>query len=124
MTKAGGCRPVRSTSAAGHGGRPSRSGRPASIRPWTEERILVERAHLLRRLGRFARRGAAWEAIGAGAGPLSALAWIELAKLREHRLRDRPGAVRGRGAGPVRRRAAAAARPRGPRRSTGRSPGG
>lgn len=60
--------------------------------PWTEDRILVERARLLRRLGRFAEAVAVWEAIGAGAGPLSAGAWIEVAKLREHRLRDLPGA--------------------------------
>ncbi|HET9344498.1 MAG TPA: ribonuclease H-like domain-containing protein [Candidatus Limnocylindrales bacterium] len=60
--------------------------------PWTEDRILVERARLLRRLGRFAEAAAVWESIGAGAGPLSAHAWIEVAKLREHRLRDLPGA--------------------------------
>jgi RNase_H superfamily len=60
--------------------------------PWTEDRILVERARLLRRLGRFAEAALVWESIGAGAGPLSAHAWIEVAKLREHRLRDVPGA--------------------------------
>ena len=72
--------------------RGARSGRRGSISPWTEDRILVERARLLRRLGRFADAAAVWEAIGAGAGPLSAHAWIEVAKLREHRLRDLPGA--------------------------------
>jgi uncharacterized protein YprB with RNaseH-like and TPR domain len=61
--------------------------------PWTEDRILVERARLLRRLGRFAEAATVWESIGAGAGPLSAHAWIEVAKLREHRLHDLPGAV-------------------------------
>ena len=60
--------------------------------PWTEDRILVERARLLRRLGRFADAAGVWEAIGAGAGPLSAHAWIEVAKLREHRLHDLAGA--------------------------------
>ena len=60
--------------------------------PWTEDRILVERARLLRRLGRFDEAAVVWEAIGAGAGSLSAHAWIEVAKLREHRLRDLPGA--------------------------------
>ena len=67
----------------------------ASLRvdsPWTEDRILVERARLLRRLGRFAEAATVWESIAAGAGPLSAHAWIEVAKLREHRLRDLPGA--------------------------------
>jgi hypothetical protein len=61
--------------------------------PWTEDRILVERARLLRRLGRFAEAAAVWESIGAGAGPLSAHAWVEVAKLREHRLHDLPGAI-------------------------------
>jgi hypothetical protein len=61
--------------------------------PWTEERILVERARLLRRLGRYADAALAWEAIGAGAGPLSPHAWIEVAKLREHRLGDMAGAL-------------------------------
>jgi hypothetical protein len=79
-----------------YGGRPRRPavafGPPRVDSPWTEDRILVERARLLRRLGRFADAAAVWEAIGAGAGPLSAHAWIEVAKLREHRLRDLPGA--------------------------------
>jgi hypothetical protein len=61
--------------------------------PWTEDRILVERARILRRLGRFGEAALVWESIGAGAGPLSAHAWIEVAKLREHRLRDLPGAI-------------------------------
>jgi hypothetical protein len=60
--------------------------------PWTEDRILVERARLLRRLGRYVDAVDVWLAIAAGAGPLSAHAWIEVAKLREHRLRDVPGA--------------------------------
>ena len=65
---------------------------PRMDSPWTEDRILVERARLLRRLGRFADAAGVWEAIGAGAGPLSAHAWIEVAKLREHRLHDLAGA--------------------------------
>ena len=80
-----------------YGGRPGRRaaalGPPRVDSPWTEDRILVERARLLRRLGRFREAAAVWEAIGAGAGPLSAHAWIEVAKLREHRLHDVPGAV-------------------------------
>jgi hypothetical protein len=79
------------------GGRPARLAMafapPRVDSPWTEDRILVERARLLRRIGRYAEAAAVWEAIGAGAGPLSAHAWIEVAKLREHRLRDLPGAV-------------------------------
>ena len=65
---------------------------PRMDSPWTEDRILVERARLLRRLGRFTDAAGVWEAIGAGAGPLSAHAWIEVAKLREHRLHDLAGA--------------------------------
>lgn len=61
--------------------------------PWTEERILVERARLLRRLGRYEAAAAAWEALGSGAGNVSVLAWIEVAKLREHRLGDLRGAI-------------------------------
>jgi RNase_H superfamily len=78
------------------GGRPTRLatafGPPRVDSPWTEDRVLVERARILRRLGRFADAAAVWEAIGAGAGPLSAHGWIEVAKLREHRLHDLPGA--------------------------------
>jgi hypothetical protein len=61
--------------------------------PWTEERILVERARLLRRLGRFDEAATAWEGLAGGPGPLGAHAWIEVAKLREHRLSDLPGAL-------------------------------
>jgi tetratricopeptide (TPR) repeat protein len=60
--------------------------------PWTEERILVERARLLRRLGRYEAAAEAWEALAAGIGPIAVVAWIEVAKLREHRLGDLPGA--------------------------------
>jgi hypothetical protein len=80
-----------------YGGRPRRAvpalGPPRVDSPWTEDRILVERARLLRRLGRYADAAAVWESIGAGAGPLSAHAWIEVAKLREHRLHDLRGAL-------------------------------
>jgi hypothetical protein len=79
-----------------YGGRPTRLatafGPPRVDSPWTEDRVLVERARILRRLGRYADAAAVWEAIGAGAGPLSAHAWIEVAKLREHRLHDLAGA--------------------------------
>ena len=80
-----------------YGGRrvapPAALGPPRVDSPWTEDRILVERARLLRRLGRFGDAAGVWESIGAGAGPLSAHAWIEVAKLREHRLHDLPGAL-------------------------------
>jgi hypothetical protein len=56
--------------------------------PWTEQRIAVDRAHLLRRLGRVVEAVEAWDALAAGPGRTAILAAIEAAKLREHRLRD------------------------------------
>jgi RNase H-like protein len=61
--------------------------------PWTEERILIDRARLLRRLGRFHESASAWEGLAAGSGPVAAHAWVEVSKLREHRLGDHPGAL-------------------------------
>jgi tetratricopeptide (TPR) repeat protein len=78
------------------GGRPARRVPPVIERldsPWTDERIRVERARLLRRLGRFDDAAAAWEGLGSGPDPLAAHAWVEVAKLREHRLGDLGGAL-------------------------------
>jgi uncharacterized protein YprB with RNaseH-like and TPR domain len=61
--------------------------------PWDMERIAVDRAHLLRRLGRHGASEEAWTALTAGPGRTPVLAWIEVAKLREHRLGDRAGAL-------------------------------
>ena len=61
--------------------------------PWTTERIAIDRAHLLRRLGRHAEADEAWSALAAGPGRIAIVAAIELAKIREHRLRDRRGAL-------------------------------
>lgn len=61
--------------------------------PWTETRMLADRARLLRRLGRYGDSEAAWLALAAGRGTIGTLAWIEVAKLREHRLADLAGAV-------------------------------
>jgi hypothetical protein len=61
--------------------------------PWTLERIAMDRAHLLRRLGRWAEAAEAWEAIALGTGRNAIIATIELAKLREHRLADRAAAM-------------------------------
>jgi hypothetical protein len=61
--------------------------------PWTETRMLAERARLLRRLGRFADAEAGWLALAATRGTIGALAWIEVAKLREHRIGDLAGAL-------------------------------
>jgi hypothetical protein len=61
--------------------------------PWTESRMLAERARLLRRLGRFRDAEAAWVGLAANRGAVGTVAWIEVAKLREHRLGDLVGAV-------------------------------
>lgn len=85
---------------ADFGGRPRRPpilggspGAAAFDAPWTTDRIAGDRAHLLRRLGRNDEAAEAWNALAAGTGRGAILASIELAKLREHRLRDRHGAM-------------------------------
>lgn len=60
---------------------------------WTDERLAAERARTLRRLGRWAEAAEAWQAAAAAGGGLGAIAWIEVAKLREHRLADPGGAL-------------------------------
>jgi hypothetical protein len=84
------------------GGRPGRYPAPGAWdaaqssrrdAPWTEPRMLAERARLLRRLARFAESEAAWLALAASHGTVGALAWVEVAKLREHRLGDLAGAL-------------------------------
>jgi hypothetical protein len=84
------------------GGRPLRAAAAAPMvsprseafdTPWTAERLGAERAHLLRRLGRYADAAEAWTALAAGPSRLAIVAAIELAKLREHRLRDHSGAL-------------------------------
>src|SRR6185503_6225819 len=105
---------VVTTAAPDYGGRPRR---PAEMTaapsapvqaPWTVERIAVDRAHLLRRLGRHAEAAEAWSALAAGPGRVAVVALIELAKLEEHRLGNRAGALasaqRGLGASERRRR--------------------
>ena len=57
-------------------------------RPWDEDRIAVDRARLLRRLGRIQEAVEAWDAIACGPGRTAVMAAIEAAKLREHRLSD------------------------------------
>ncbi len=61
--------------------------------PWTVERVRIERARLLRRMGRFEEAAAAWRDLTAGNGAIAVHAWVEIAKLREHRLGDRHGAI-------------------------------
>jgi len=60
---------------------------------WTDERLAAERARVLKRLGRWAESAEAWQTAAAAGGPLGAIAWIEVAKIREHRLRDPEGAI-------------------------------
>ncbi len=82
------------------GGRPRRPeampgpDRPAAFAaPWTDERLYLDRAHVLRRLGRIGEACEAWAALTASPGRLAVVASIELAKLREHRLGDLVGAL-------------------------------
>jgi len=72
-------------------GRPIRSSTFASS--WTPDRIAFERAHLLRRLKRWDDAVEAWTSLAAGPGRAAIVAAIELAKIREHRLRDPLGAL-------------------------------
>lgn len=59
----------------------------------SREQIRSERARTLRRMGRHDEAAATWEAIARGGRLDAARAWIEVAKLREHLLRDLPGAL-------------------------------
>jgi uncharacterized protein len=61
--------------------------------PWTAERIAIDRARLLRRLGRHREAAAIWTGLAVGSGRLAIVAMIETAKIREHRLGDLPGAL-------------------------------
>jgi uncharacterized protein YprB with RNaseH-like and TPR domain len=66
--------------------------REAFSRPWDEGRIAVDRAHLLRRLGRVDEAIEAWDALACGPGRTAVVAAIA-AKLREHRSGDPAGAM-------------------------------
>lgn len=59
----------------------------------TATRVTILRARLLGRAGRHAEALGAWEAIALDGGPGAALAWIQVAKDREHRHRDPVGAL-------------------------------
>ena len=61
--------------------------------PWTTERVAIERGRLLRRLGRHDEAVATWLDLAARPGAVAIQAWIEVAKLREHRLGDLAGAL-------------------------------
>lgn len=91
--------PRRAPDFGGHAGRyatgdawhAAESGRRDA--PWTESRMLTERARLLRRVGRYRDAESAWIGLTATRGAIGTLAWVEVAKLREHRLGDLAGAV-------------------------------
>ena len=73
---------------------PSRWHRTAAFAAtWDAQRIALDRAHLLRRLGRYPEAAEAWTGVAAGPGRTAIVGWIELAKLREHRLGDVAGAL-------------------------------
>jgi len=104
------------------GGRPSAPAATVSPhrtaafdQPWTTERVAVERAYLLRRLGRWADAAEAWGSLAAGPGRTAIVAAIELAKVHEHRRRDPEAAIAAVGRGLVlaeRRRAIGRPEPR------------
>ena len=57
------------------------------------EALLVQRARLLRRLGRHDEALATWRDLGFGGGHWAGVGWIEVAKILEHRRRDPIGAL-------------------------------
>jgi hypothetical protein len=57
------------------------------------DQLARERARLLRQLGRVAEARVAWQELAARNGPLSAIAWVELAKVLEHVERNFAGAL-------------------------------
>lgn len=79
------------------GGPPGRWAAPRrsspDVSPWTFARIATERARLLRLVGRYAEAEDAWRVVAANGGRSAIVGWIEIAKLREHRLGDLPGAL-------------------------------
>jgi len=60
---------------------------------WTEDRLVADRARLLRRLGRLRESEAAWLGLADRGGLLGALAWVEIAKVREHHRHDPEAAM-------------------------------
>lgn len=62
------------------------------LAPWhgrdLQDRVAADRARVLARMGRRQEAAGAWEAVALDGGPLSALAWIQVAKAREHLDRD------------------------------------
>lgn len=64
--------------------------------PWAvplHERLVMDRARVLARLGRPMEAALAWAALAEGGGRISGLAWIQVAKHREHHERDQVAAL-------------------------------
>jgi hypothetical protein len=59
---------------------------------FTDERLAADRARVLARLGRWAEAAEAWRIAAGADGALGVIGWIQVAKLREHRLADPVGA--------------------------------
>jgi uncharacterized protein len=53
-----------------------------------QDRVAADRARVLGRMGRREEAAGAWEAVALDGGPLAALAWVQVAKAREHLDRD------------------------------------
>jgi hypothetical protein len=67
-----------------------------SIDPWDAQRyegIAIDRARTLTRLGRRAEAAGAWHAIALEGGPNAAVAWLHVAKHREHDAHDPAAAL-------------------------------
>jgi tetratricopeptide (TPR) repeat protein len=77
--------------------RPRVDNRIATFRPpagrTNREWVIADRARLLRRLGRYDEALDAWRDLATGGGTFAIVAWIEVAKLLEHRRRDAAGAL-------------------------------
>ena len=69
---------------------------PDADGPWvslSDERTVADRARVLARMGRSDEAAAQWLQLAQRGGVLATLGWIQVAKHREHRLRDITGAL-------------------------------
>jgi len=65
----------------------------SAVAAFDAARIRAERARLLRRMGRVPDAMSAWRELAHGGSRLAGLAWVEIAKITEHQLRDPAGAL-------------------------------